>query len=392
MIYDGNKYKIDNYLNKIDKVNNDFLDASIYNYCKKCRKNINKYFCKNCNQNLCGECYKELKCFENEHVTWDLNYIIKNNYINNIREIKNILNNNIIPIKEEDEIIQKIKKYIDINLINNDKYIENNNNNNLIDDVFLLNKSKENNDILLINKIISEDYINYFHYKNIEKILDYIRDTYNTKDNIKYNGYGKKIYENDEYYIGEFKNGLRDGKGIFYYNNEKLMFFGDFNGDKFEGTGHFMYQKYNYYIGEWKDNLRYGKGILNYKSGAKYQGDWVDDKANGYGKITYQNGEYYIGEMKNDLKQGKGILYYKNGNILYDGEFMNNKYEGKGKYIYETGDYYIGEWKNNLKHGRGIIFDENGNIKYDCEFIKNAFGVKREIGYVERCEYYLLGN
>ena len=36
MIYDGNKNKINIYLDKINKVNNDFLDVSIYNYCKKC--------------------------------------------------------------------------------------------------------------------------------------------------------------------------------------------------------------------------------------------------------------------------------------------------------------------------------------------------------------------
>ena len=49
MIYDENEYKIDDYLNKINKVNNNFLDSSIYNYCKKCSKNVNRYFCKNCN-------------------------------------------------------------------------------------------------------------------------------------------------------------------------------------------------------------------------------------------------------------------------------------------------------------------------------------------------------
>ena len=30
----------------------DFLDDSIYEYCKNCRKNTNKYFCRDCNKNL----------------------------------------------------------------------------------------------------------------------------------------------------------------------------------------------------------------------------------------------------------------------------------------------------------------------------------------------------
>ena len=220
MIYDEHEYKIDEYLKEVNKVNNDFLDASIYNYCKKCRKNVNKYFCKNCNKNLCEKCYKELNCYDNSP-SLDLDYL-KNSYIENIKEIKNILNNNIIHIKEEDEIIKKINDYINNYIINNDKYIDYND--NLINNDLSLNKNIENVDILLINQIISEEYINYFHYKNIENILNYLRDNYYIKDNNKYNGYGKIIYENGEYYIGVFKNGLRNGKGILYYNNEKLTY------------------------------------------------------------------------------------------------------------------------------------------------------------------------
>ena len=261
MIYDENEYKIDDYLNKINKVNNNFLDASIYNYCKKCSKNVNRYFCKNCNRNLCENCYKELNCFESGP-TWDLYYINKN-YYSNIKEIKKIMNNIIIYMKEDDQIIKKIIQYINVNIINNEKFIENEN--ILINYDFLLNKNIENKDILLINQIISEDYINYFHYKNIENILNYLNNIYNTKDNSNYNGYGKMIVENGGYYyIGEFRNGLRHGKGIVYFNNPELLFFGDFEGDKFEGTGALQYQEFEYYIGEWKDNLRTGKGFLCY--------------------------------------------------------------------------------------------------------------------------------
>ena len=54
MIYDEKIiYKIDKYLNEIKNANNDFLDSSIYNYCKECRINTNRYFCRDCNKNLC---------------------------------------------------------------------------------------------------------------------------------------------------------------------------------------------------------------------------------------------------------------------------------------------------------------------------------------------------
>ena len=259
MIYDGIEYNINEYLNEINKVHIDIFDTSIYNYCKKCRKKINRHFCKKCNKNLCEKCYEELNCIDNGP-TWDLDDI-KDSYIDNINEIKNILNNNIIYIKEEDEVIKRINNYININIINNDKFIDDI---NLIGADFSLNKDIEYNDILLIYQIISEDYINYFHYKNIENILNYLRDNYNSEDNNKYNGYGKIIYENGEYYIGEFKDGLKYGKGILYYKNGKIMFLGDFIDDKFEGAGYFSYQIYDYYIGERKDNIKNGKGILYY--------------------------------------------------------------------------------------------------------------------------------
>ena len=39
----------------------------------------------------------------------------------------------------------------------------------------------------------------------------------------KIEGYGKYYWEDDKYYIGQFKNNLRHGKGIIYYkvNNVK---------------------------------------------------------------------------------------------------------------------------------------------------------------------------
>jgi V8-like Glu-specific endopeptidase len=46
-----------------------------------------------------------------------------------------------------------------------------------------------------------------------------------------------KVKNNDEYYIGELKNGLRHGKGKLYYKNGKLKLEGNFVNDKLEGFG-----------------------------------------------------------------------------------------------------------------------------------------------------------
>ena len=58
-----------------------------------------------------------------------------------------------------------------------------------------------------------------------------------------------KKYNNGDKYIGEWKNDLKDGKGIYYYNN----------GDKYDG--------------EYKTDLKDGKGIFYCNDGDKFEGE-----------------------------------------------------------------------------------------------------------------------
>ena len=114
---------------------------------------------------------------------------------------------------------------------------------------------------------------------------------------------------------------------------------------KNEGIGKLIYENGNYYIGQFKNDLANGKGIVYDKNGSIiYKGDFINDKREGNGKIFDKDGNYYIGHFKDDLANGKGIVYYKNGNIMYEGDFLNGKKEGNGKYNYEDGNYYIGQY------------------------------------------------
>ena len=45
-------------------------------------------------------------------------------------------------------------------------------------------------------------------------------------------GNGKYIWEDGEYYIGQYKNGLFHGKGTEYYSNGKIMYEGDYINEK----------------------------------------------------------------------------------------------------------------------------------------------------------------
>ena len=55
--------------------------------------------------------------------------------------------------------------------------------------------------------------------------------------NNKAEGNGKYIWENGEYYIGQEKNGLKEGKGTMYYSNGNIKYDGDSINDKYEGNG-----------------------------------------------------------------------------------------------------------------------------------------------------------
>jgi hypothetical protein len=64
------------------------------------------------------------------------------------------------------------------------------------------------------------------------------------------------------------KNGKRDGKGTYYYYS---------SGEK--------------YIGEWKDGERNGKGITSFSNGNEYIGEWKNGKKNGEGTNKFSDGK-----------------------------------------------------------------------------------------------------
>ena len=169
------------------------------------------------------------------------------------------------------------------------------------------------NIIILVNKVIREN------KKNTEQLREDIqklnKNMINNFEKIICDS--KKIYEDGEY-IGELKNGLREGKGVFYYNKK----------NKYERE--------------------------------TYKGDWKNDRIEGKGEMTWFSGEKYLGDWKNDMKDGLGIQYNSNKNIEYEGNFSNGLFEGKGVYYYDDGNRYEGDWKNNKREGEGIMYYQKG--------------------------------
>ena len=74
-------------------------------------------------------------------------------------------------------------------------------------------------------------------------------------------------------------DGLKNGKGIMYYKNGNIKYDGEFINGKCEGTGKYVWEDGEYYLGQWKNGLKHGKGILYYKDGSiKYDGGFINDK------------------------------------------------------------------------------------------------------------------
>lgn len=144
-------------------------------------------------------------------------------------------------------------------------------------------------------------------------------------------------FSNGDKYVGEYKDGKKNGQGTYTYAD----------GEK--------------YVGEWKDGKRHGQGTITFVSGNKYVGEFKDDKRHGQATYTFASGDKYVGEFKDD-KYNEGTHTFANGN-KYVGEYNDGKRSGQGTYTFANGDRYVGEWKNDKYNGQGIAYSANGSIK-----------------------------
>jgi radial spoke head protein 1 len=90
----------------------------------------------------------------------------------------------------------------------------------------------------------------------------------------KRHGFGRAILPNRDQYEGDYRNGLRHGRGCYIFKK---------NGARYEG--------------EWKKGLKHGHGKFHYPDGSVYCGEWKENKKHGSGKYTYDNGDVYEGEF-----------------------------------------------------------------------------------------------
>ena len=133
-------------------------------------------------------------------------------------------------------------------------------------------------------------------------------------------GVGKMMYSNGDRYHGSWHKGKKEGNGVMRYNKgeEQTLLEGTWKNDQMKDGRGLLAIKNNpsdtgEYIGQIKNGARDGKGIMLYEdqvgklSGKKYNGTWSQGKRDGFGSLTNDGILVYKGTWKNDNEVlGKG--------------------------------------------------------------------------------------
>ena len=139
---------------------------------------------------------------------------------------------------------------------------------------------------------------------------------------------------------------------------------GDVENGKPNGLGVIINTNKGKYVGEWKDGIKQGQGTFTYGKGKwegeKYEGEFKDGYRHGQGTYTWSDGDKYVGEFKDDKPNGKGTYTWSDGR-KYEGEFEDGIKHGQGTWTSIKGYKYVGEWREN-KSWNGKEYDKKGNI------------------------------
>ena len=163
---------------------------------------------------------------------------------------------------------------------------------------------------------------------------------------LKREKYGYSVMENKDEYLGEYKNEIRDGFGIYKFNP---------NEDEEE-----------IYIGDYKDNKKTGQGL--------YLKIFKSVKESSSGEIILVDFDCGMGDFKDDtFNNGKIFTVRDDNKTLYQGKINDiGLPSDEEALIVEGGDklFYGKLIDGELIEGRNIFVDENWNKKNGYYFTK----------------------
>ena len=130
---------------------------------------------------------------------------------------------------------------------------------------------------------------------------------------------------------GPFRNGLREGKWIFYHANGKR-----------KAEGSFLHGKQD---GEWR---------LYAKSGRKVsEGRYVAGRREGLWSFYFADGRLRLkGPYKRGLREGLWSNYYRSGRIFYTGSYKRGLADGEWSYYFAGGELnQKGSFRRGVRYG-----------------------------------------
>ena len=124
--------------------------------------------------------------------------------------------------------------------------------------------------------------------------------------------FGSKSNKAGDKYVGEYREGKKDGQGIFTFSD----------GEKYDG--------------EWKNDKRNGIGKNVWANGSMYIGEWKSNKQNGFGTFSFANGDRDVGQWIDNKLNGDAVQYYSDGSIFRQGVFKDDKFLYDKKVLIEN--------------------------------------------------------
>ena len=253
-------------------------------------------------------------------------------------------------------------------------------------------EDEENNNLLR-----TEDARNYLLFINYENI--YI-GAVSIKDLLRRENFGLNIYSEDCFYIGRWKDNMKEGIG-FLKINENLMYAGNFSSNQFNGFG-FLFDKAknNLFFGEF-NNGEYSEGIFyNIENEYFYRGKIKDGKKNDNICTFFdvKKGYLFIGEIIND-EFNKGYVFFtqikqeneENADIefnivkiyYFNGLGQNNK-------VFMNDDIFTTDFYKKLQDIADNIFQHDFNLKDQSNIYLKFFSDLIAIKGIDR--YYIADN
>ena len=208
--------------------------------------------------------------------------------------------------------------------------------------------------------------------ENLADIVSFLDDSEEDRLNLAKENDMVQIYRfsNGDMYIGRLLDGKLIGIGSYIFqpsedddSNINTEYIGNFVNGVREGRGSFTFSNGNEYIGNFKANKSDGIGRIKYNNGDEYLGNWIEGRKEGLGIYTWSDGYIYIGDFKDGKMDGNGSCFNSKGELIYDGEWKLGQIHGKGKYIWNRNKWYEGDFQQGEKHGEGTFY-LNGDPVY----------------------------